>query len=37
LLVTHDSNLAGRCARKLSLAAGKLVGDEAVVAAGVRP
>jgi len=30
LLVTHDSSLAGRCARKLSLSAGRLVGDEAV-------
>src|SRR6185369_5507849 len=31
LLVTHDANLAGRCARKLSLSAGRLVGDAAVV------
>ena len=30
LLVTHDGNLAGRCARKLSLAAGRLVADDAV-------
>jgi putative ABC transport system ATP-binding protein len=30
LLVTHDGNLAGRCARKLSLAAGRLIGDDAV-------
>jgi putative ABC transport system ATP-binding protein len=30
LLVTHDANLAGRCSRKLSLAAGRLVGDAAV-------
>src|SRR5262245_47367299 len=30
LLVTHDGNLAGRCARKLSLAAGRLVSDDAV-------
>ncbi len=28
LLVTHDPNLAGRCARRLSLDAGRLVGDE---------
>src|SRR5215467_4386640 len=28
LLVTHDSTLASRCARRLSLAAGRLVGDE---------
>ena len=31
LLVTHDASLAGRCARKLSLSAGRLVGDAAVV------
>ena len=28
LLVTHDVNLAGRCERRLSLAFGRLVGDE---------
>ena len=28
LLVTHDGGLAARCARRLSLAAGRLVGDE---------
>ena len=28
LLVTHDAALAGRCARRLSLAAGRLVGDD---------
>jgi len=28
LLVTHDVNLAGRCERRLSLATGRLVGDE---------
>jgi putative ABC transport system ATP-binding protein len=28
LLVTHDTNLATRCERRLSLAAGRLVGDE---------
>ena len=31
LLVTHDSSLARRCARKLSLAAGRLIADDAVV------
>jgi len=30
LLVTHDSTLASRCARRLSLAAGRLVGDERI-------
>jgi putative ABC transport system ATP-binding protein len=30
LLVTHDVGLAARCARRLSLAAGRLVGDERV-------
>ena len=28
LLVTHDADLASRCTRRLSLAAGKLVGDD---------
>jgi len=28
VLVTHDTNLAARCGRRLSLASGKLVGDE---------
>ena len=28
VLVTHDVNLAARCGRRLSLAAGRLVGDE---------
>jgi predicted ABC-type transport system involved in lysophospholipase L1 biosynthesis ATPase subunit len=28
--VTHDANLADRCTRRLSLAAGRLVGDERV-------
>ena len=28
LLVTHDGSLAARCARRLSLAAGRLIGDE---------
>ena len=40
LLVTHDATLATRCERRLSLAAGRLVGDErralAQVVAGVR-
>ena len=31
LLVTHDVNLASRCARRLALAAGRLVGDERAV------
>ena len=30
VLVTHDLTLAGRCGRRLSLAAGKLVRDEKV-------
>jgi putative ABC transport system ATP-binding protein len=30
LLVTHDVGLAARCARRLSLSAGRLVGDERV-------
>ena len=30
LLVTHDVGLAARCARRLSLSAGRLVGDELV-------
>jgi len=30
LLVTHDGALASRCARRLSLAAGRLVGDERI-------
>jgi putative ABC transport system ATP-binding protein len=33
LLVTHDLNLATRCARRLSLSAGRLVGDERAVTA----
>jgi putative ABC transport system ATP-binding protein len=33
LLVTHDANLATRCERRLSLSAGRLVGDERVDAA----
>lgn len=28
LLVTHDTNLASRCERRLSLAGGRLIGDE---------
>jgi len=28
LLVTHEVTLAARCARRLSLATGRLVGDE---------
>ena len=31
LLVTHDVGLAARCARRLSLAGGRLVGDERIV------
>ena len=30
LLVTHDTELASRCARRLSLAGGRLVSDDAV-------
>ena len=33
VLVTHDVEIAGRCARRLSLASGRLVGDERVGAA----
>jgi putative ABC transport system ATP-binding protein len=33
LLVTHDAALASRCARRLSLSAGKLVADERVAVA----
>jgi putative ABC transport system ATP-binding protein len=33
LLVTHDAELASRCARRVSLAAGRLVGDEMVAPA----
>ena len=33
LLVTHDIDLASRCGRRLSLASGKLVGDETLAAA----
>jgi putative ABC transport system ATP-binding protein len=29
MLVTHDVGLASRCQRRLSLAAGRLVGDQA--------
>ena len=32
LLVTHDLALASRCARRLSLSAGRLIGDERVAA-----
>ncbi|MCC6869157.1 MAG: ABC transporter ATP-binding protein [Burkholderiales bacterium] len=32
ILVTHDGGLAARCSRRLSLAAGRLVGDEVAVA-----
>src|SRR5437762_7491723 len=33
LLVTHDAGLAARCVRRLSLGAGRLVGDETAVPA----
>ncbi len=32
VLVTHDAELAGRCARRLSLAAGRVIADERVAA-----
>jgi len=32
LLVTHDAELASRCARHVSLAAGRLVGDVTAMA-----
>jgi putative ABC transport system ATP-binding protein len=32
ILVTHDASLASRCARRLSLASGRLVGDERTAA-----
>ena len=32
LLVTHDVGLAQRCARRLSLSGGRLVGDERIAA-----
>jgi putative ABC transport system ATP-binding protein len=32
VLVTHDNDLASRCARRLSLSAGRLVGDERAAA-----
>ncbi|MCC6197467.1 MAG: ABC transporter, partial [Burkholderiales bacterium] len=32
VLVTHDVALASRCGRRLSLAAGRLVGDQRVAA-----
>ena len=37
LLVTHDVNLASRCERRLSLALGRLVGDERVDAPKPAP
>jgi putative ABC transport system ATP-binding protein len=37
LLVTHDAALASRCARRLSLAAGRLVADERLESALTRP
>ena len=33
LLVTHDNALAARCARRVSLAGGRLIGDERIAAA----
>ena len=30
LLVTHDDTLASRCARRVSLSTGRVVGDEAI-------
>ena len=32
LLVTHDAGLAARCARRLSLGSGRLVGDDRLAA-----
>jgi len=37
LLVTHEDALASRCARRLSLAAGRLVGDERTAIASTGP
>jgi len=37
LLVTHDVNLASRCERRLSLASGRLVGDERTAHAKAAP
>jgi len=31
VLVTHDVGLASRCVRRLSLSAGRLIGDERAV------
>ena len=36
LLVTHDAEIASRCARRLSLAGGRLTGDELAAARGPR-
>jgi putative ABC transport system ATP-binding protein len=37
LLVTHDTALASRCGRRLSLAGGRLIDDAAVAGVSAKP